>query len=223
MRTYRWNVDRLSGARHAVCLAVCVVVSIGGATARGVLSGLASASVTRPAPTTSTTTKVVAPKEVNPAGDIPDNQAFVPYTRPAGGGRLGYSVNVPEGWARTDGPSFASFTDKLNTIRMEATLALNAPTTASALATELAAIKSTDKGVTGGKVTVVARKAGPGVLLRYRRDSAANEVTGKVVREDVERYEFWRGNTQVTLTLSGPVGADNVDPWKIVTDSFKWK
>jgi hypothetical protein len=24
------------------------------------------------------------------------------------------------------------------------------------------------------------------------------------------------------LTLTGPVGADNVDPWKIVTDSFKW-
>jgi len=24
------------------------------------------------------------------------------------------------------------------------------------------------------------------------------------------------------LTLSGPVGADNVDPWRIVTDSLAW-
>jgi hypothetical protein len=24
------------------------------------------------------------------------------------------------------------------------------------------------------------------------------------------------------LTLSGPKGADNVDPWRIVSDSLKW-
>jgi hypothetical protein len=26
----------------------------------------------------------------------------------------------------------------------------------------------------------------------------------------------------VTLTLSAPVGSDNVDPWRTVTDSFRW-
>jgi hypothetical protein len=24
------------------------------------------------------------------------------------------------------------------------------------------------------------------------------------------------------VTLSGPAGADNVDPWRTVTDSFRW-
>lgn len=157
--------------------------------------------------------------EVSPAGDIPDNQAFVPYTPKSGG----YVVSVPEGWARTESGTATSFTDKLNTIRMDASKVPVAPTKATVETTELALIKGREPKVTGGKATLVTRKAGSAILLMYLRDSAANAVTGKVVREAVERYEFWRSGTQVTLTLSGPVGADNVDPWKIVTDSFSWK
>src|SRR6478735_5466915 len=33
--------------------------------------------------------------ETSPAGDIPDNQAYVAYAPP----RAGYSVKVPEGWS----------------------------------------------------------------------------------------------------------------------------
>jgi len=29
--------------------------------------------------------------------------------------------------------------------------------------------------------------------------------------------------TEVVLTLAGPKGADNVDPWRTVTDSLAWK
>src|SRR3954452_163495 len=35
--------------------------------------------------------------EVNPAGDIPDTQAYVAYSPPG----AGFSVKVPEGWSRT--------------------------------------------------------------------------------------------------------------------------
>jgi hypothetical protein len=38
----------------------------------------------------------------------------------------------------------------------------------------------------------------------------------------VERYAFWRSGREVVLTLSGAKGADNVDPWRMVTDSFRW-
>ena len=47
-------------------------------------------------------------------------------------------------------------------------------------------------------------------------------VTGKVYRDEVERYEFYRNGTESVLTLAGPVGADNVDPWRTVTNSFQW-
>ena len=74
-----------------------------------------------------------------------------------------------------------------------------------------------------GSLTTVTRKAGPAVLIAYRADSAADPVTGRVVRDDVERYAFSRNGKQATLTLSAPVGSDNVDPWKVVTDSFTWR
>jgi hypothetical protein len=68
----------------------------------------------------------------------------------------------------------------------------------------------------------VTRPAGTVVLITYRAQSAADPVTGKSVVLDVERYEYWRNGTSVTLTLSAPTGSDNVDPWKKVTDSFAW-
>jgi hypothetical protein len=59
-------------------------------------------------------------------------------------------------------------------------------------------------------------------LITYRDDSPQNPVTGKVAVEDVQRYEFYRSGTEVALTLSAPVGSDNVDPWRKITDSFAW-
>ena len=67
------------------------------------------------------------------------------------------------------------------------------------------------------------RTAGTAVLITYHALSAVNPVTGKVANEAVERYEFWRNGREVVLTLAAPVGSDNVDPWRKVTDSFTWK
>lgn len=177
-----------------------------------------AASPTTAAPASSGGVDPNAP-EVNPAGDIPDNQVFVSY-RPPGGQ---FTVKVPEGWARVVRGGTVSFTDKLNTIRMESRPAPVAPTPPSARQTELPAIKAASRHYQPGNVTQVRRAAGPAVLITYKADAPADPVTGKVVHDAVERYEFWRGGTEAILTLSGPVGADNVDPWRIVTDSFRWR
>jgi len=157
--------------------------------------------------------------EVNPAGDIPDNQVFVPYSPP--GGR--FTVKVPEGWGRTARAGTVSFTDKLNTISMETRPAPAAPTVASARQADLPAIRSASRRYEPGSVTQVRRAGGDVVLVTYKADAPADPVTGKVVHDAVERYEFWRGGTEAILTLAGPVGADNVDPWRIVSDSFRWR
>jgi hypothetical protein len=52
--------------------------------------------------------------ETNPAGDIPDSQAFVPFT-PSGGG---FTVKIPEGWASSTAGSTTTFTDKLNQVQV---------------------------------------------------------------------------------------------------------
>lgn len=156
--------------------------------------------------------------ESNPAGDIPDNQVFVDWS-PAGGG---YSVKVPEGWARQASGAATVFSDKFNSVRIEQSPAAQAPTAASVTSVDLPAVERSGKNVTAGKVSTVRRQGGSAVLATYRADSAADGVTGKSVRQDVERYAFWRSGSQVVLTLSGAVGADNVDPWRTVTDSFRW-
>ena len=66
-----------------------------------------------------------AATESNPPGDIPDNQAFVTFRAP------GFSVKVPEGWARSGTAATTSFTDKLNRIEITPSAASAAPTVQS--------------------------------------------------------------------------------------------
>jgi hypothetical protein len=160
--------------------------------------------------------KTSAP-ETNPQGDIPDNQQYVAYAPPGGG----FSVKVPEGWSRTGTPPTVTFTDKLNSIRIETAPSPSAPTAAS-VQREISAFRTTATHFSGGAVSTIQRKAGSVVLATYRTDASPDPVTGKVRNDDVERYHFWKAGKLVTLTLAGPHGADNVDPWRIVTDSFRW-
>ncbi len=144
---------------------------------------------------------------------------FVPYTPPGGS----FLVRVPQGWARSAAGSAVVFTDKFNSVRIESMPRSQAPDVASARTHEVAQLQSSVPGFRAGQVTVVQRSAGPSVLITYQAKSAPDAVTGKSVTEAVERYEFWRGSQEVVLTLSAPQGADNVDPWRTVTASFRWQ
>ncbi len=214
---------------HPVKSSVRVLPMAAGVLALAV-TGIVSARVDAIAatkPTTSKPTTTVATKskggvdpnapEVNAAGDIPDDIAFVPYTPPSGG----YSISTPEGWSRKAIPSGAIFTDKYNIIQAESFSGQTAPTPASASVAVKSALGKS-KGFVFGKASTVKRKGGSAVLVTFLVASAPNEVTGKTIAVAVERYEFHRNGTSVVLTLSGAKGADNVDPWKIVTDSFAW-
>src|ERR1700709_2605709 len=75
-------------------------------------------------------------QEVSPAGDIPDNRAFVAYSPPG----ADYSVKVPEGWARSTTGGAVTFTDKLNAIRMEEGPAKGAPSVAAVKRSQLPAL-----------------------------------------------------------------------------------
>jgi hypothetical protein len=156
--------------------------------------------------------------EVNPAGDIPDNQAYVAYAPPGGG----FTVKVPEGWSRSSAGGAVIFTDKLNAIRVETKVARAPLTAREARQTEVRRLASSTQGFRPGAVTTVGRKAGSAVRITYLAKAKADPVTGKTGQDAVERYVFFHQGKDVVLTLSGPKGADNVDPWKIVTDSVTW-
>ena len=154
-----------------------------------------------------------APEVVEP-GDIPDNQVFVPFTSPDG-----FTVKVPEGWSQTDNGGVTTFTDNYNAIELASVPAAAAPTVDSVSSSGLTDVSSNS---TFHLVTVepVTRKVGDGVVAKYEIGSAPNPVTGKSALLAVERYFFNHNGKDAVLTLSGAKGADNVDPWKTVTDSL---
>jgi hypothetical protein len=205
-------------AAAGLCASGCGGGTTGPSTPQPASSGATAPAATSPAATSpAATSPAAAGTETPPPGDIPDTTAYVAY-RPGSGQ---YEVKVPEGWARTASPAGVSFTDKLNTITIRTARAA-APTAASARAGEVPAIRRSLRGFTLSGLSVVSRPAGSVILIRYSADSQPDPVTGKVYRDAFERYEFFRKGTEAVVTLAGPSGADNVDPWRAVTDSFRW-
>ena len=157
-----------------------------------------------------------APEVVDP-GDIPDNQVFIAFSSSDGV----YTVKVPEGWARTETGGVVTFTDNYNSIALQSSPAAVAPTVESMTTNGLSDVAS-DPTLSSIDVTPVTRKSGTGVLATYEIGSEPNPVTGKKALLAVERYAFFNNGIVVTMTLSGAKGADNVDPWRIVSDSLAW-
>jgi hypothetical protein len=221
-------MDKAAPAGRSSCLliATAVLLLTVGAAAAGCSS--APSSVTPPiatsspgTPTAGTASAPTAPAaagtETPPPGDIPDSTVYIPYRAPTGE----YQVNVPEGWARTVTGGGVSFTDKLNIISVTVVSA-KAPTLASARAIEVPEIQRAVRHFTLAGISTVKRPAGDSVLIRYSADSQPDPVTGKVYPDAVERYEFYSNGHEAIVALSGPKGADNVDPWRTVTTSFRW-
>jgi len=156
-------------------------------------------------------------KEASPSGDIPDNTQYVRniFDKRA-------SFVVPEGWSRQETANSLTFTDKLNTVALKLSAA-PAPVTAQGVITsEFPTIQKSESNASGAHVESVTLKGGHAILLTYQRDGLPNDVTGKFVREAVERFTLVRGTTRVDLILSCPTTADNVDPWRIISNSFTW-
>jgi hypothetical protein len=151
------------------------------------------------------------------AGDISDSTVYIPMSAASGA----FSVKIPQGWSQSTSTPI-TFTDKLNSVAFSQAPASSAPTTASVTTSLVPSLKAGGHNFTLTNVTKVTRAGGTAIRIRYSVDSPANAVTGKVVRDAVEAYVFWQKGQQAVLTLTGPDTADNVDPWKIVSDSFRW-
>jgi hypothetical protein len=156
--------------------------------------------------------------ENSPAGDIPDNQAFVSYHPTAGG----YSLQVPEGWARSESGTDVSFVNKFNSITVGVTASAAAPTVDSVTANELPRLQQQVEAFEQVEVTALDLPAGKAIRIRYRSNSAPDAVTGKKVRLETDRYELFKAGKTAALSLSAPAGSDNVDVWKQISESFAW-
>lgn len=157
-----------------------------------------------------------AATEFNPPGDIPDNTVFVPFAL------SGVHIRVPEGWARKSVHGVTTFTDHYNSIALQVSPAAKAPTTASVRRQELPQLRSSVPQFQLRQVSTTTRAGQKTVEVDYLLDSAPDRVTGKVVRDIAYRFEFFRNGQEAVLTLTGPQNADNVDPWRVVSNSLGW-
>lgn len=163
-------------------------------------------------------TQAPAAAEQNPPGDIPDNQAFVTYTNAEGG----YSITMPEEWARQENGTDVSFTDKLHAFSVAISCASQPPTSASVQADVQATLPAQIPAFELVGVKDISLPARPAVLIQYRQNSKPDDVTGKEHRLDVDRYEIFSKGSLATIVLESPAGSDNVDVSSQVSESFRW-
>jgi len=148
------------------------------------------------------------------AGDIPDNQVFLTFHNAA----AGYSMKYPEGWAQQGSRSTLTFRDKNNIVRV---VVANGPApAAAAVRRELAALK--DATVKSGP-QMLTIAGSPVLKVVYTTESAPNPVTGKRVTLVVDRYYLWHAGKRAIVDLGTPVGVDNVDAYRLMIQSFRWR
>jgi hypothetical protein len=135
--------------------------------------------------------------------------------------RIGVSMVYPEGWAVKRSGATVTFRSQNNLVRISVAPG-SAPTPAGVQA-QLVALKKSDPSLTAGAPQQVSVKAGPALKVTYRTRSAPNPVTGKSVTLTVDRYELARGAKLAIVDLGTPEGVDNVDAYKMMIGSFRWR
>ena len=200
---------------------ILLITSAGACTAKKDASQTdttASSTTTTGVETPISSTETAVAPEVNPPGDIPDSQAFITYQNTVGG----YQLEVPEGWARAVTGGNVTFISKLDGVSVTVAPATAPPTAASVRANEAKLIQSQGRAVTITGVSEANLPGGKAVVIKYTSNSEPNSVTNKRVRLENVAYIFYKNGKEVTLTVWAPQGADNVDQWNRMANSFRW-
>lgn len=150
------------------------------------------------------------------AGDIPDNQVFLTF-RDA---KAGYSIKYPEGWAQQGSGDRVTFQDKNNLVRI--TVAAGGVSVAGAAA-EMARLEQQTPSLRFDGPRQVTLSGKPAVKVVYSTESAQNPVTGKRVKLVVDRYYLPGAGKHAIVDLGTPEGVDNVDAYRLMSESFRWQ
>jgi hypothetical protein len=145
-------------------------------------------------------------------GDIPDNQVFLNFRA------SGWTMKYPEGWAQSGSGANLFFRDKSNIVRV--IVVKHAAPTVASIQRELAGLKSAQ---IQSAATKLALKGSQAFKVVYTTKSAPNPVTGKSVTLTADRYYLWHGGKEAIVDLGTPQGVDNVDAYRLMIESFRWR
>jgi hypothetical protein len=213
--------DRLVAMKTLVVAVIAVLVAAvaggcGGSkrAAQATSTGTTRSTGTTTAQTSSSPGALQAESQSAATGDIPDNQTFVVFTEPA----AGYTIKYPEGWAQSGGGAHVVFRDKNNIIRIVVRNGgLPSPAT----------VRREVGALPGATLVKQPRQlklpSGTSIKVVYSTRSAPNAVTGKRVTLVVDRYYLSHGAKQAIVDLGTPQGVDNVDAYRLMIESFRWR
>jgi hypothetical protein len=234
MRPRRWKPGYRSslcgwGAALLILTAALVAAGCGGNKAPQATASQPSTTTSPPSTTTTQASgnkrsgATQSPGALTPeaqqtaAGDIPDNQVFLTF-RDAG---VGYSIKYPEGWAQRGSGDLVTFQDKNNLVQI--TVDAGAQITVARATTEMARLGQQTPSLSFEPPTRVVLSGKPAVKVVYSTESAANPVTGKRVKLVVDRYYVPGPGKHAVLDLGTPEGVDNLDAYRLMSESFTWR
>jgi PsbP len=210
--------------RCAVGVAILALAASGcGSSASSSTSPAASTSATASAGTGSSGASASSPAALSAeahaaaTGDIPDNQMFLVFTDTA----AGYSIKYPEGWTRRGSGVDVTFQSNNNVVHVVVSRG-SAPTAAS-VAAQLESLRRSNQTLAFRSPAVVPVGSSQAVKATYTTESAPSPVTGKRVRLTVDRYELAHGGRRTVIDLGTQVGVDNVDAYRMMIRSFRWR
>lgn len=131
-------------------------------------------------------------------------------------------MKVPEGWSRTERKKGVRFADKFNMIDIDISAATVPPSVTSVKSVQVVDLVKTGRAIKIKNIKNVKLPAGQAVLIDFESNSEPNQVTNKQLRLESNRYLLFRNGKLATLDLAAPLGADNVDQWKLIAQSFRW-
>jgi hypothetical protein len=206
--------------RLLILLALCPLVAACGASKTAAPPTTAAAP---PTPASTTTTAQSSPNALQgeakaaATGDIPDNQVYVVFRDT----RAGYSIKYPEGWAQNGSGNRVTIYDKNNLVRT--VVQPGGEPTLADVSAQLRALKATTPSLRFQPPQRVQISGRPAIKVVYVTESSPNPVTNKRVQLTVDRYYLARGGKRAIIDLGTPVGVDNVDGYRLMVQSFRWR
>jgi hypothetical protein len=209
-------------ARAGLALVLCLLVAACG-NSKTAAPATTTTSPAAPANTASTATAGQSPNALTgeakaaATGDIPDNQVYVLFSDARGG----YSIKYPEGWAQNGSGNRVTFFDKNNLVRT--VIQPGGEPTLAQVSADLKALKASTPSLRFQPPQRLRIGGRPAIKVVYTTQSAPNPVTNKRVQLNVDRYYLALGGKRAIVDLGSPVGVDNVDGYRLMVQSFKWK
>lgn len=202
---------------HIIKLLVLFIVSL--LAACGAQSAPSPIVTSTSAVTTAAAT--TAPTEQSAAGDVPDNAVFVTYTSQDGG----YSIQYVEGWTVTPGIEGSVAITDIDSVEMVDVISMpSGDLTTYITGTDETKLKPQVQDYQRTGLETIQVHNQPVVRLTYTGTSAPDAVTGKQRPVETLRYYIPNANGKLAiLTLTTPVGVDNVDAFNQMLGSFTWQ